>query len=148
MFIVANIKILAIILISQMIKGSKEKLFFRQKFFAEKLLPRWRRLIFSSKIWLINNFSLLPFINWLTKIMCTYFVSECTMRCLVCCKKIVCVCLKPLIFSYFPSIQSQHFESKNHFLEKFIVSYAFQSSLVGKLRNFYNSIHQWTYVCM
>ena len=87
-FIVANIKILGIMLISQMIKGCKEKFFINQifdenirrlhqgkKFFGKKnciflpknFFPWWRRLIFSSKVWLIKNFSLQPFIIWLFK---------------------------------------------------------------------------------
>ena len=34
--------------------------------YCRKTLRWWRRLIFSSKIWLMKkNFSLLPFINWL-----------------------------------------------------------------------------------
>ena len=76
-------------LISQMIKGCKEKFFINQifdenirrlhqgkKLFGKKMqkksiflpksfFPWWRRLIFSSKIWLIKNFSLQPFIIWL-----------------------------------------------------------------------------------
>ena len=79
MFIVANIKILGIMLISQMIKGCKEKFFINQIFdenirclhqgkkcfLPKNFFPWWRHLIFSSKIWLIKNFSLQPFIIWL-----------------------------------------------------------------------------------
>ena len=76
-----------------MIQGCKEKFFINQifdenirrlhqgkKFFGKKMhfffvflqknfFPWWRRLIFSSKIWLIKNFSLQPCIIWLINII-------------------------------------------------------------------------------
>ena len=116
MFIVANIKILGIMLINQLIKGSKEKFFIKQnfrrkyqasssgqKFFGKKkhFLPKnfspekdvW---YFRRKFGLIKNF-LLPFINWFIK---TIYVKRSSLVKLSTAKLFLYLQLQPITWTH------------------------------------------------